>query len=87
MKKFDTTGVSAYEIDFKKDSKILKRLIDNDYIIIYDFSILDKTDNRILLAPSTLSTYEYYRLIKAIYPYSYAVYNMLEIEFVYFNFK
>lgn len=82
MKKYQILNINIYEVDFHKDKKVIDKLIDKDYIIIYDKSIDDKNDKRLLLAPLTLSAKSYYNIIKLIYPYSYAVYNMLEVGFI-----
>jgi hypothetical protein len=73
-------NITVFKIDPKKDEKILDRLLSSDYIIIYDESIC-KQGNNLLLASCNYSNKEYYKIIKQVYPYSYAVYNMAEIGY------
>lgn len=87
MRKIQVGNIRLYEVNPTKDNNIMELLINYDYIIIYDKTIIDKNDNIWLLAPCDLKPREYYRLIKEVYPISYAVYNMLEVGFIDFKFS
>ena len=80
MERIKINGINLYKVTWGRDQKTIDKLIDSGYIIIYDEKVLNE-GNKTLLAPSTLSTRQYYRLIKRVYPYGYAIYNMAETGF------
>lgn len=68
--------------DRQKHKKLINRLIDNDFIIIYDGDILQENPNTWILACSWAYTNkEYYKIVKSIFPCANVVYNMCEVGF------
>jgi hypothetical protein len=66
----------------KKHMKEIDKLINNDYIIIYDGDVLQENPGTWILANSWQYTNkEYYNIVKTIFPHAHVIYNMAEVGF------
>ena len=78
MKRYIVNNINVYEADPVKEMRFIKRVINLDYVVIYDRQIVEG-DDKILLIPNRLTLFAAYNIIKEIYPFSYAVKNFKEI--------
>lgn len=79
MRRFTVNGTNVYEVTYK-DSKVIDKLIDAGYIVIYNRMIVEG-QHGMLVSKNNVSLLEHYRTIKDIYPHAYVSKNFIEIGY------
>lgn len=67
----------------QKHLKIINKLLNKNYIIIYNGDVLNENpDTWVLVSSWKYTNKEYYKIVKDIFPHANVVHNMCELEIV-----